>query len=93
MTTQPTEALWQEFGKFREENAQQHGELLARMERSHGELLARTERSHGELRTEMHREFAAMHRAMAVQLRWVIGMMAASNAGFIGAIIFLASRS
>ena len=82
MTTQPTEALWQEFGKFREENAQQHGELLAR-----------TERSHGESRTEMHREFAAMHRAMAVQLRWVIGMMAASNAGFIGAIIFLASRS
>ena len=71
MGTQPTEALWQAFGKFREENAQQHGEL----------------------RTETHREFAAMHRAMAVQLRWVIGMMAVSNAGFIGAIVFLASRS
>ena len=94
MTTEERDALILEFGRAREQNQREHGEMMARMEAINGELSARIEATRAELiarieaqRTELQAMRADFERAMRNQLLQGIGIAGAAAAAIIGTIL------
>ena len=85
MTTEERDALILEFGRAREQNQREHGEMMARMEAIHGDLLARFDAFHVGLLTCFGAQRSDFKRAMRNQFFQGIGI--AAVAAIIGTIL------
>ena len=84
-----------QFGEVKTDIESKFGEIKAQMadDRTQAEArFGRIDREFGELKAQMAHDKAEMHRALASQLRWMIGTTAGVGIAVVTSVVYLAER-